>query len=84
MAELTNPEKRMLRVMQKRDEKWKLDEILEACDWDDQAIAVAAGHGLSNHGYVKISESSEAFRVHLENSLETFKIQFFEGALGEP
>ena len=59
MAELTNPEKRMLRVMQKRDEKWKLDEILEACDWDDQAIAVAAGHGLSNHGYVKISESSE-------------------------
>ena len=59
MAELTNPERRMLRAMQSRDEKWTLDEVLKACDWEDQAIAVAAGHGLSNHGYVKISESSE-------------------------
>jgi len=59
MAELTNPERRMLHAMQSRDENWTLDEVLEACDWDDQAIAVAAGHGLSNHGYVKISESSK-------------------------
>ena len=59
MAELTNPEKRMLHAMQSRDENWTLDEVLKACNWDDQAIAVAAGHGLSNHGYVKISESSK-------------------------
>ena len=45
--------------MQSRHENWKLEEVLQACDWDDQAVAVAAGHGLSNHGYVKISESSE-------------------------
>ena len=59
MAELTNPERRMLRAMQSRHENWTLEEVLQACDWDDQAVAVAAGHGLSNHGYVKISESSE-------------------------
>ena len=59
MAELTNPERRMLRAMQARDGEWTLSEILETCDWDDQAIAVSAGHGLSNHGYVKIAESSE-------------------------
>ena len=59
MAELTNPEKRMLKSLQSRDGNWSLEEVLVACDWDDQATAVAAGHGLSNHGFVKISESSE-------------------------
>ncbi len=59
MAEFTNPERRMLRAMQQRDGNWKLEEVLEACNWDDQAIAVAAGHGLSNHGYVKINETSQ-------------------------
>ncbi len=59
MAELTNPEKRMLKSLQDRDGNWTLQEVLEACEWDDQAIAVSAGHGLSNHGFVKISESSE-------------------------
>ena len=58
MAEFTNPERRMLRAMQQRDGLWNLEEVLEACNWDDQAIAVAAGHGLANHGYVKISETS--------------------------
>ena len=48
----------MLRAMQQRDGLWNLEEVLEACNWDDQAIAVAAGHGLANHGYVKISETS--------------------------
>ena len=56
---MTNPEKRMLKSLQGRDGKWSLQEVLDACDWDDQAIAVSAGHGLSNHGFVKISESSE-------------------------
>ena len=59
MAEFTNPERRMLRAMQEREGNWTLEEILLACKWDDQAIAVAAGHGLSNHGYVKISETSK-------------------------
>ena len=45
--------------MQSRHENWTLEEVLQACEWDDQAVAVAAGHGLSNHGYVKISESSK-------------------------
>ena len=58
MAELTNPERRMLRAMQKQQENWSLNEILDACDWTDQAVAVTAGHGLSNHGLVKMYESS--------------------------
>ena len=48
----------MLRALQNRHESWSLDEILLACEWDDQAIAVSAGHGLSNLGLVKIFESS--------------------------
>ncbi|MBT7244249.1 MAG: hypothetical protein HN874_02225, partial [Euryarchaeota archaeon] len=58
MAELTNPERRMLRAMQNQQENWSLDEILLACDWNDQAVAVSAGHGLSNLGLVKMTESS--------------------------
>ena len=45
--------------MQSRHGNWTLEEVLQECDWDDQAVAVAAGHGLSNYGYVKISESSK-------------------------
>ena len=58
MAEFTNQERRMLRTLQSRNEKWTLEEVLSACEWEDQAIAVAAGHGLSNRGLVKIIESS--------------------------
>ena len=49
----------MLKSLQTRDGNWTLQDILDACDWDDQAIAVSAGHGLSNHGFAKMSESSE-------------------------
>ncbi len=58
MAELTNPERRMLRTLQNDNKNWTLDEVLVACDWDDQAIAVAAGHGLTNHGLLKTYETS--------------------------
>jgi len=56
---LLNPERRMLRVMQQKDTKeWNLSEILSACEWTDQAVAVGAGHGLSNAGLAKTSETS--------------------------
>ena len=58
MAELTNPERRMLRTLQNDNKNWTLDKVLVACDWDDQAIAVAAGHGLTNHGLLKTYETS--------------------------
>lgn len=35
---------------------WSLDEILNSCNWSDQAIAVGAGHGLENHGFVSVEE----------------------------
>ena len=58
MAELTNPEWRMLRSLQNDNKNWTLDEVLYACDWDEQANAVAAGHGLTNHGLLKTYETS--------------------------
>jgi len=58
---LLNPERRMLRVMQaKVGHKWTLTEILSECEWDDQAIAVGAGHGLNNVGMVSTTETSSA------------------------
>ena len=45
---LLNPERRMLLKMQSEPSKssWSLEEVLRACDWTDQAVAVGAGHGL--------------------------------------
>jgi len=58
---LLNPERRMLRVMQtKGGHKWTLTEILSECEWEDQAIAVGAGHGLNNVGLVSTTETSSA------------------------
>ena len=54
MSNLDNREKRMLSVLQGREGAWTLDEVLSACNWDDQAYVATAGHGLSNHGLVDI------------------------------
>ncbi len=54
---LLNPERRMLKVMQQdAGNEWTLEAILQACEWNDQAIAVGAGHGLTNHGLVDTNE----------------------------
>ena len=65
---LLNPERRMLLKMQSEPSKssWSLEEVLRACDWTDQAVAVGAGHGLENHGFVEVSEM-----VHSEVRLDT-------------
>lgn len=65
---LLNPERRMLRAMQ-ADERsaWHLNELLEACDWSDQAVAVGAGHGLENRGLVTVEIATQA-EVVLEAS----------------
>ncbi|MBT5661164.1 MAG: hypothetical protein HOI79_03705, partial [Euryarchaeota archaeon] len=55
---LLNPERRMLLKMQQNEQTvWSLDELLVACDWTDQAVAVGAGHGLENHGFVSVEEN---------------------------
>jgi phenylalanyl-tRNA synthetase alpha chain len=59
-SELLNPERRMLGVMQSESTKvWTLEAILSACDWNDQAIAVGAGLGLSNAGFIETLEIVE-------------------------
>ena len=62
---LLNPERRMLRVLQsKENHEWTLAEILNTCEWQDQAVAVGAGHGLTNAGFVSTTEtSSEVIRL---------------------
>ena len=58
---LLNPERRMLGAIQgDAAKKWSLEEILQACNWQDQAIAVTAGHGLTNKGLAQTKETSSA------------------------
>ena len=55
---LVNTERRMLKVMLTDSTKvWSLSDILVACDWQDQAIAVGAGLGLADKGLAKLSET---------------------------
>ena len=55
---LVNTERRMLKVMLTDSTKvWSLSDILVACDWQDQAIAVGAGLGLADKGLAQLSET---------------------------
>lgn len=47
-------------MQEKPGHEWSLTEILEACQWKDQAVAVGAGHGLTNGGLVKTKENSSS------------------------
>lgn len=77
---LLNPERRMLLMMQGESSKstWALDDVLSACDWTDQAVAVGAGHGLENHGFVEVSET-----VRSEVRLDTEGMMAVENKLLE-
>jgi len=76
---LLNPERKMLGVMQSdATKKWSLTEVLEACNWNDQAVAVGAGHGLTNYGLAEtvehvvrtVSPGSEGSKALQEGLLE--------------
>jgi len=57
---LVNTERRMLKAMLADSSKvWSLSDILTACDWQDQAIAVGAGLGILD--WMHISQQS---RLH--------------------
>ena len=57
MAELGNNERRMLRAMLSNPEStWSLNELLEACEWTDQAHVAGAGLALNEAGMVEIQE----------------------------
>ncbi len=53
--ELSNNEKRMLGALRSRPgETWTLDEVLAACQWNDQAYVAGAGLALAENGLVSI------------------------------
>ena len=59
MAELGNNERRMLRAMLSNPEgTWSLNELLEACEWTDQAHVAGAGLALNEAGMVEIQEAT--------------------------
>ena len=65
---LLNPERRMLRAMQAdKRAAWTLSDLLAACDWTDQVVAVGAGHGLENRGLVTV-ETTVVAEVVLDAS----------------
>ena len=48
----------MLKVLQSdQNKEWKLEELLQACDWQDQAIVVGAGQGLMEAGLITVKET---------------------------
>ena len=56
--ELTNPERRMLRAMlDAPDAIHSLSQVMNACNCNDQAVAVGAGQGLSDKGLAETQES---------------------------
>ncbi len=63
--ELTNNEKRMLKALRTNpDEKWGLDSLLSACDWDDQAHVAGAGVALAEKKLVEMdSENSVVWNL---------------------
>ena len=55
-VELSNNEKRMLKALRSRPtDIWTLDEVLTACQWDDQAYVAGSGLALAEHGLVDLS-----------------------------
>ena len=53
--DLSNNEKRMLKALRSRPaDTWTLDEVLSACQWDDQAYVAGSGLALAEHGLVDI------------------------------
>ena len=53
--ELSNNEKRMLNALRSRpDETWTLDDVLAACQWNDQAYVAGSGLALAENGLVSI------------------------------
>ena len=62
MAELGNNERRMLKVMlQEPNSAWTLDDLLNACGWDDQAHVAGAGLALEEMGLLDVEEISSRF-----------------------
>jgi len=59
MADLGNNERRMLKAMLDHpDLVWELSDLLDACEWKDQAHVAGAGLGLEEAGLLEINETT--------------------------
>ena len=47
---------------------YTLDRIMDACDWNDQAVAVGAGQGLCDKGVVEIRRRFEEQSTQVKRS----------------
>ncbi|MDP6906668.1 MAG: phenylalanine--tRNA ligase subunit alpha [Candidatus Thalassarchaeaceae archaeon] len=55
--DLSNNEKRMLKaILSNVDKSWNLDDLLSACNWNDQAHVAGAGLGLEEKGFLTIEQ----------------------------
>ena len=74
--ELSNNERRMLRAMrEKPSEVWELDDLLAACEWNDQAHVAGAGGTLSESGLILQNEQrSKIWSLASEGELSLIHI----------
>ena len=61
-VDLSNPEKRVLKVMQSDSNKiWTVSNLCESTGYNDQAIVVGAGQGLVENNLAKVTEKQQRF-----------------------
>jgi phenylalanyl-tRNA synthetase alpha chain len=61
-VDLSNPEKRLLKVMQSDSERvWNVSDLCKATGFNDQAIVVGAGQGLVENGMAEGLETQQIF-----------------------
>ena len=78
---LTNPERRLLSKMQGTSNHWTVQEVLSACEWNDQAVAVGAGEGLANLGLVEQNINSKTTVQIGKNGIEAIENGLLESRL---
>jgi phenylalanyl-tRNA synthetase alpha chain len=82
MADLGNNERRMLRAMLRDpNSAWTLPQLLEACDWSDQAHVAGAGLGLEEAGMLVIEEVSSQHITLGEEGIKASEIGLLESRL---
>ncbi len=79
---MSNNEKRMLKAMLSDPKrKWKLEEILESANWDDQVHVAGSGQSLQERGFLEINEDRSNLVSLGEKGLHASKFGLLEARL---